>query len=103
MQKTFVGTALLLAFGLSACTMNLPPREPPASPAEGSGGACDASRAQDFVGKAGDSVAEAARSTAGAKSVRVIRPGSAVTMDYRVDRLNLKTDDAGTVIGVNCG
>jgi len=26
-----------------------------------------------------------------------------VTMDYRGDRLNLKTDDAGAVVSVSCG
>ena len=65
--------------------------------------ACDFSRAEGFIGKPGDAVAEDARAATGAKSVRVIRPGQAVTQDYRIDRLNLETDDAGTVVRVRCG
>ena len=34
--------------------------------------------------------------------VRVIRPGQAVTMDYRLDRLNVVLDDLDVITGVNC-
>ncbi len=34
--------------------------------------------------------------------VRVIRPGQAVTMDYRHDRLNVVLDDQDVITGVNC-
>ena len=33
----------------------------------------------------------------------VLKPGDAATMDYRGDRLNILTDDAGTVQSFNCG
>ena len=64
---------------------------------------CNLSRAEGFIGKRSDAVAEDARAAAGAKSVRVIRPGQAVTQDYRTDRLNLETDDAGIVVRTHCG
>ncbi|KPP93170.1 MAG: Peptidase inhibitor I78 family [Rhodobacteraceae bacterium HLUCCA08] len=35
--------------------------------------------------------------------VRVIRPGQPVTMDYRVDRLNIELDAADRVMRVTCG
>ena len=34
--------------------------------------------------------------------VRVIRPGQAVTMDYRLDRLNVVLDEKDVITGVNC-
>ncbi|SDC75449.1 I78 family peptidase inhibitor [Ruegeria marina] len=35
--------------------------------------------------------------------VRVIGPDTVVTQDYRPDRLNVTTDEAGTVTGFACG
>ena len=35
--------------------------------------------------------------------MRVLKPGDAATMDYRGDRLNILTDDGGTVQSFNCG
>lgn len=34
---------------------------------------------------------------------RVIEPGTAVTEDYRADRLNIDVDASGTITGVWCG
>ena len=34
---------------------------------------------------------------------RVIRPGEAVTLDFRPDRLNLELDADGTIVRVYCG
>lgn len=38
-----------------------------------------------------------------ARTVRVIRPGDAVTMDHRPDRLNLDLDDNGVILRPWCG
>ncbi|KQX19061.1 MULTISPECIES: I78 family peptidase inhibitor [unclassified Sphingomonas] len=65
--------------------------------------ACDAARVEAYVGRNGTAVAEEARTAAGARSVRVIAPGQAVTMDFRRDRLNIETDASGTVVRVSCG
>jgi hypothetical protein len=65
-------------------------------------GTCDADLAAGFVGKAGDQ-AEAARKAAGAKTVRVVRPGDVVTMEYRADRLTVRTDAAGRIVRTACG
>jgi uncharacterized protein YuzE len=64
---------------------------------------CSAASAQSFVGKIGGEVVEAARKAADADLVRVIRPGMAVTMDFRNDRLNLKLDDQGKIVAITCG
>lgn len=35
--------------------------------------------------------------------MRVIRPGDAVTRDYRLDRINFDIDDAGVIARIWCG
>jgi hypothetical protein len=65
---------------------------------------CKAEAAQQFVGqKATPEVVEAARVAAGAAIVRALRPDMPTTMDYRVDRLNLRTDTNDVVASVDCG
>ena len=65
---------------------------------------CDASKAQAYAGKvASADVAEAARKAAGAEVVRWLRPGMAVTMEYRVGRLNITIDDKNLITRINCG
>ena len=50
-----------------------------------------------------DALVADARRLSGAKLVRRIEPGMAVTMDYRVDRLNVHVDGRGDVERVSCG
>lgn len=65
---------------------------------------CDPAKAGWAVGrKADDGVHEKARLDAGARVVRVLRPGQPVTMDYSVERLNIEVDDEGVVTRVHCG
>lgn len=68
------------------------------------GPACDASRVQDYVGRIADadSVRDAVAAS-GARTVRVIKPGMAVTMDFRGDRLNLRLDADDRIVAVTCG
>lgn len=65
---------------------------------------CDANRVQYLKGKQRAAIdqGEALRHS-GAGQLRWIEPGSAVTMDFRVDRLNLHVDKAGTITDVRCG
>ncbi len=44
-----------------------------------------------------------AKVEAGAERVRVIKPGMAVTMDFRGDRLNIDVDAGNRVTRVHCG
>lgn len=50
-----------------------------------------------------DSLLREARRFSRAKVVRRIAPNTAVTMDYRVDRLNLHVDGRNVVQRVSCG
>ncbi len=61
--------------------------------AEAQAGLCDRDAAAALVGKAAMSDAEAQKLT-GASSVRQVRPGDAVTMDFRQERLTIETDPA---------
>lgn len=38
-----------------------------------------------------------------ADGTRIIPPGTAVTMDYRSDRLNVETDEDGVITRIYCG
>jgi len=91
--------ALILLAALTACTPTPPAGTPPM--AEGN---CSAEAATILVGKAYSAEAiEKARLASGSKIVRVIRPGMAVTMDYRIDRLNVDLDEKDVVTRVHCG
>ena len=46
---------------------------------------------------------EAARKDAGAELVRVLKPNQPMTMDYRVERLNLYLDANGNIERIACG
>ncbi len=94
--------ATLLLPLLAACTQ-MPERETggpqPAQPM-----ACNADAANGAIGKAPtDAVVQQAQRDAGAATVRVIRPGEAVTMDYRGDRLNIEVSKRDTIASLRCG
>lgn len=90
--------AAVLPLGLVACGPL------PALPSPETGVRCNADRAQPLLGrKATPGLVERAKQRSGAHAVRVIRPGDAVTMDFRSDRLNVELDDAGKVTAIRCG
>jgi hypothetical protein len=88
--------ALLAALPLAACA---------ASPHPGASAAkCQADRIGSMIGQVLTPAFQSkARSRAHARTVRVIGPGMTVTMDYRVDRLNIHIDDKNRVTRVDCG
>jgi hypothetical protein len=59
------------------------------------GGHCDAKHVQNFVG--------VLFRRSSAKALRWIAPGMMVTMDYRADRLNIRTDVRNFVTAIDCG
>lgn len=64
---------------------------------------CGSTKVANWVGKTDSPAARAAIAKAsGAKNIRWITPGMAVTMDYRQDRLNANIDEAGRFTGFNC-
>lgn len=82
-----------------------PAAEPAATPpfAEEPAMTCQADKGQWAIGQIADEalVAKVMADTTSDR-VRVIRPGMAVTMDYREDRVNLDVDADNRVTGVRC-
>ncbi|CAH0497550.1 I78 family peptidase inhibitor [Novosphingobium sp. CECT 9465] len=96
---------LLIAFAavmtLAGCAdRGSPPESLPAAPQ----GTCAAEPAQDRVGQkaTADLGVELLRRT-GARKLRWVPPRSAVTMDFRADRLTVGYDDDYTIVRISCG
>lgn len=77
------------------------PIPPPA--AEEPAMTCQADKGQWAIGQiADDALVAKVKADTTSDRVRVIRPGMAVTMDYREDRVNLDVDADNRVTGVRC-
>lgn len=65
---------------------------------------CNADGAQSHVGqKASEAIAATILADSGARNLRWGPPRAAWTMDYRQDRVNVRYDDAMTIIDITCG
>lgn len=81
------------------------PAEPATAPpaAEEPAMTCQADKGQWAIGQIADEALVAkVKADTTSDRVRVIRPGMAVTMDYREDRVNLDVDADNRVTGVRC-
>jgi hypothetical protein len=87
----------LAALGLAGCAAY---PENPAGPAPEGAGA-DACGLVDYGWLRGSNIA--AVTLPADLNDRIIRPGMAVTKDYRPDRLNIVVDENGTVTDLYCG
>jgi hypothetical protein len=99
-KKAALG-ALILAN--TACAVQPPPE--PQVPVHGdAGGSCNERAARSLIGRPADEKLgfEAQRLT-GARSVRWIRPGDVVTMEYSPSRLNIHLDEQHRVKRLSCG
>lgn len=125
MSRIALPFALLLTLSLAAChtpsdsapsdsASTATPAETPAagnasptsptSPVADAAKQCDAGKAQSAVGQiASQDVVDKAVSDSGSSTARVIKPGQAVTMDFREDRLNIEVDAGNVVTAVRCG
>jgi len=101
-------SALLLAACMpmngEASQVPSPPADPAPPPVGAPEGTCDAARVQNHLGHTlTPAMTEQIRTQAGARSVRVIGPDQAVTMDFRPDRLNIEHDGQMKVLAIRCG
>jgi hypothetical protein len=98
--NTVLRTALpiaALSLALAACATPIPPTN--VSPAS-----CNAEAARWAIGRApDDATVERARAETGSRSVRVLKPGMAATMDFQQDRLNIDVNERGAITGLRCG
>lgn len=105
MLATVTRIAVLSAATLmAACAMQSNRPEQPSPPAASGPSGCDAAKASFAAGQTySEEIAQRAREASGARTVRVLRPGQVITMEYRYDRLNLKLDAADRIESANCG
>ncbi|MBA3940165.1 MAG: hypothetical protein C0520_03030 [Sphingopyxis sp.] len=94
--------AIAAVLPLAACaTSETPVETTPVPPAELT---CKADAAQSYVGQtATPDLGGAILKAAGARTLRWGPPRSAMTMDYRQDRVNVMYDDAYKITQVTCG
>lgn len=96
-----------LSLALAACSSSPSASESTAAgpaPAPDAAKRCDAGPAQWAIGKSADQATiDKAVADSGSATARVIKPGQAVTMDFREDRLNIELDANGAVTAVRCG
>ena len=93
MRLPVIITAIVvIATGCSAPAQQLPPS--PADTVQ-----CDADGYADLIGQNEEIFARATFPA----PMRIIRPGDAVTMDFRTDRVNFDLDASGTITRVWCG
>lgn len=94
--------SLAMLTTLAACSTTPPAQDTPPAAAETTP-SCGADKLVSYVGsKASDEVVAKIRKASGAEAIRVIGPDSAVTMDFRPDRLNVSTDANGIIKAFHC-
>lgn len=96
--------AAAAALPLAACaTMDGPAASGPAAPPAAEA-ACNADVVQSHIGhKATPEAGATLLKESGASTLRWGPPRSAMTMDYRQDRLNVIYDDDYTITQISCG
>ena len=98
-RKLRLGLAALTLSAAGCASTETAPVEAPAAPA-----ACDAAPAQSLVGQpASVALGVEVQRITGARTLRWLPPRTAVTMEYRADRVGVRYDDAMTVTGISCG
>ena len=77
---------------------------PPSVEAPSVADACNATAAPDSIGKlAGEPVLGAVRLAGGVRRVRLVKPGQAVTLDFRHDLRDVDVDDGNRITALRCG
>jgi hypothetical protein len=88
---------LLGSLALAGCVAEGPSGGP--TPPGAIEGACGAPGLQGLIGQNRKVLTTMKFGT----EVRVIEPNTPVTMDYRVERLNIELDKTGTITRITCG
>lgn len=92
-----------LPMALVACAATAPAPDPAEPPVRELEGLCDRQAGERFIGqKATAEVGAQLLEATGARSLRWVPPRTAVTMDYRPDRLTVSYDDNMVITSVSC-
>lgn len=106
MIRSQLATAAAFAFaGCSLQPVREAPAEPPPPPQSPvPGQSCSESNLHQFIGRERSPALESEmRRVSGAKVVRWVPPGTAITMDYSGDRLTVSLDSRNWVERLSCG
>ncbi|MFO7649416.1 MULTISPECIES: I78 family peptidase inhibitor [Halomonas] len=96
--------ASLLLVGCAGMSSPQPHESAPPPPRVETSAACGAEHVQDRVGREySEALGESIQRESRAASLRVIRPGQAVTLDYRSDRINVRLDADDVITEIGCG
>jgi hypothetical protein len=96
--------AALLAIACTACANRGGDAPSAGAQPPMSGKQCDATPVQSFVGQAGNVAnVERIKAASGARDVRRYETGSALTMDFRPDRVNVEVGKDGNIVKIGCG
>lgn len=95
----------LTLFGLTACATTTPPFDDDGNPnVREQADTCDAAAAQGMIGeRATSALGGELLGITGARTLRWVPPRTAVTMDYRMDRLTVSYDDNMLIERISCG
>ncbi len=94
----------ILAAGLAGCAANKSASPSSSVSASPSGKSCNAQPAQNLVGQAfSASVGADVRGRTGSDSVRVLKPGQVMTLEYNPARVNVIVDGQGKISAIRCG
>jgi len=94
--------AIAAVLPLAACTQERPPESTPTPPPAEA--ACNADAVQSLVGQTATAeVGGQLLKGSGATNLRWVPPRTAVTMDFRPDRLTVSYDDALKIERISCG
>ena len=101
MKLAFAALCAIAVTGCVAAGSDAAPDQAGPSPAAMT---CDAGPAQYHVGHdATQAMGAAILKDSGARTLRWGPPNSAWTMDYRQDRVNVRYDQAMTIVEITCG
>ena len=95
---------LLIPMTLAACAAASPPATEIPVRGETPGYTCRPGAYEEFIGQlaTSDVGAELLRAS-GARTIRWVRPGTQVTMDYREDRLTVRLASNNRIVTTSCG
>lgn len=102
MRQALASVSAILAVMTGACAT--PMDDGAAEGGNGEMAQCDATSAQALVGQvATESLGARILSLTGARNLRWVPPRTAVTMDFRPDRVTVSYDDDRVIERITCG